>query len=82
MKRSNTFVELENDRYYYACMLRDLLYRIDMADPTASSLLIEQVYNVQIALHGIHTKLEEEEQRKESNADRCFISRKKDLCGY
>jgi len=82
MKRSNTSVELENDRYYYACMLRDLLYRIDMADPTASSLLIEQVYNVQTALHEIHKKLEEEEQRRGSNADKCFISRQKDLCGY
>jgi len=82
MKRSNTSVELENDRYYYACMLRDLLYRIDMADPTASSLLIEQVYNVQTALHEIHKKLEKEEQRRGSNADKCFISRQKDLCGY
>ena len=82
MKRSNTFVELENDRYYYACTLRDLLYRIDMADPTASSLLIEQVYNVQTALHEIHKKMEEEEQRRGSNADKCFISRQKDLCGY
>jgi len=81
MKKSNTSVELENDRYYYACMLRDLLYRIDMADPTASSLLIEQVYNVQTALHEIHKKLEEEEQRRPPNADGCFISHKKNLCG-
>jgi len=75
MKKSNTLVELENDRYYYACLLRDLLYRIDIADPSESSLLIEQVYNVQTALHEIHEKLEEEEQRTASNADKCFIFR-------
>ena len=81
MKKSNTLVELENDRYYYACLLRDLLYRIDIADPTASSLLIEQVYNVQTALHEIHQSLEKEEQRRGSNANGCFISCQKNLCG-